>query len=154
LGGLRKEYAAEIEHSGDFRTAFTAIEQQIEHLRAWEAETSTLPELRKRLFEAARRTSVTRAVKRLHILSWWDCVLDGVIFAACLVGLRMGIGYALSRDPFGFISSQLAGGALSDKVPAGFLVALLAIAFWCAGRFLSRFVSDRLFGVKTTIRND
>jgi hypothetical protein len=154
LNGLRKEYAAEIERSEDSRAAFSAIDQQIQHLRAWEAETSTLPELSKRLFEAARLTSVTRVVKRLHILSWWDCLLDGVIFAACLVGLRMGIGYALSRDPFGFISSQLAAGAFNDTVPAGFFLVLLTIAFWCAGRFLSRFLSDRLFGVKTTIRND
>jgi len=150
LNGLHKEYAAEIEHSGDFRAAFGAIGQQIQNFRAWEAENSTLPELRKRLFEAARLTSVARAVKRLHVLSWWDCLLDGAIFAACLVGLRMGLGYALSRDPFGFVSSQLAAGALNNTIPAGFLVALLAIAFWCAGRFLSRFVSDRLFGIKPT----
>ena len=148
LDEVERDYADMLTPESPFRRDVQALRTAIVENRALKDFTNALPELKRRMFEAARSHTVTKSFKVIRRRLMVETLADGILVACLFVAIRMWMGSGIADDGFGAMAARLATiidgqGEAKKYLLAGFVAVSLV---WIGLRSSSRRLAKTLFG--------
>lgn len=148
LDQIQRDYADLLALESPFQREVQTLKLAIAENRALEGFTEALPELKRRMFDAARSQTVAKSFKVIRRRLMVEILADGILVACLFVAIRMWMGSGMADDGFGAMAARVAtivdGHEGAKKyLFAGFVAVSLV---WIGLRSSSRRLAKTLFG--------
>jgi serine/threonine protein kinase len=148
LDEIERDYADLLSPESLFRRDVEDLRTMIAQNRALKGLTDVLPELKRKMFEAARSRTVAKSFNTMRRRLIVEILADGILVACLFVAIRMWMGSGVADDGFGAMSARLATIVDGHEEAKKYLFAGFAAVslVWIGLRSSSRRLAKRLFG--------
>jgi len=148
LEQLKRDYRELLTSDSPFRRDIQSLRAAVAENRAIKGVTDVLPELNRKMFEAARSHTVTRSFKTIRRRLIVEILADGILVACLFVGIRMWMGMGIADDGFGAMAARVAAFIDGHEEVKKYLFTGFAAAslVWIGLRSSSRRLAKALFG--------